>query len=61
MDTDDLDDSTVKPLEMIKLEMLGIEELENRICDLEKEIVRVREMIDSKKAVKGDAESLFKQ
>jgi len=58
---DDLDDFTVKLPEPIKLETMGIEELENRISELEDEIVRIREVIDSKKVVRGDAESLFKK
>ena len=61
MSTDDLDGFTVKLPEPIKLETMGIEELENRISELEDEIARIREVIDSKKAVRGDAESLFKK
>jgi uncharacterized small protein (DUF1192 family) len=58
---DDLDGLTVKLPAPIKLETMGIEELENRISELEDEIARIREVIDSKKAVRGDAESLFKK
>ena len=61
MSMDDLDGFTVKQPEPIKLETMGIEELENRISKLEEEIARIREVIDSKKAVRGDAESLFKK
>ena len=61
MSMDDLDGFTVKLPEPIKLETMGIEELENRISELENEIARIREVIDSKKAVRGDAESLFKK
>jgi uncharacterized small protein (DUF1192 family) len=61
MSMDDLDGLTVKLPDPIKLETMGIEELENRISELEDEIARIREVIDSKKAVRGDAESLFKK
>lgn len=61
MSMDDLDGFTVKQPEPIKLETLGIEELENRISELEEEIARIREVIDAKKAVRGDAESIFKK
>lgn len=61
MSMDDLDGFTVKLPEQIKLETMGIEELENRISELEDEIAHIREVIDSKKAVRGDAESLFKK
>ena len=61
MSTDDLDGFTVKQPEPIKLETLGIEELESRIAELEEEIACMREVIDAKKAVRGDAESLFKK
>ena len=61
MSMDDLDGLTGKLPEPIKLETMGIEELENRISELEDEIARIREVIDSKKAVRGDAESLFKK
>ena len=58
---DDLDVLPAKQPEPIKLETLGIEELENRISELEEEIVRIRDVIASKKAVRGDAGSLFKK
>ena len=61
MTMDDLDGLPVKQPEPIKLETLGIEELENRISELEEEIVRIRDVIASKKAVRGDAASLFKK
>lgn len=61
MTMDDLDVLPAKQPEPIKLETLGIEELENRISELEEEIVRIRDVIASKKAVRGDAESLFKK
>lgn len=61
MSMDDLDGFTVKQPEPIKLETLGIEELENRIAELEEEISRIREVISAKKSVRGDAESLFKK
>lgn len=61
MTMDDLDVLPAKQPEPIKLETLGIEELENRISELEEEIVRIRDVIASKKAVRGDAGSLFKK
>ena len=61
MSMDDLDGFTIKQPEEIKLETLGIEELESRISDLEEEIACIREVIASKKAVRGDAESIFKK
>lgn len=58
---DDLDGLPVKQPEPVKLETLGIEELENRISELTEEIDRIREVIAAKKAVRGDAESLFRK
>lgn len=58
---DDLDGSPVKQPEPVKLETLGIEELENRISELTEEIDRIREVIAAKRAVRGDAESLFRK
>ena len=60
MSMDDLDGLPGGRSEPVKLETLGIEELENRISELEEEIARIREVIASKKAVRGDAESLFR-
>lgn len=61
MSMDDLDSFAIRQPEPIKLETLGIEELEGRISDLEEEITCIREVIASKKAVRGDAESIFKK
>ena len=61
MSTDGLDGYAIKQPEPILLETLGIEYLEYRISELEVESARIREVIDSKKAVRGDAESLFKK
>ena len=58
---DDLDGPPVKQQEPVKLETLGIEELENRISELTEEIDRIREVIAAKRAVRGDAESLFRK
>ncbi len=58
---DDLDGPPVKQPEPVKLETLGIEELENRISELTEEIDRIREVIAAKRAVRGDAESLFRK
>lgn len=58
---DDLEDLSVERPEPVKLETLGIEELERRISELEEEIDRIREVVAAKRAVRGDAESLFRK
>ncbi len=47
-------------LERPNLEIMGIEELEAYIGDLQGEIERAREMIAAKNAHKGAAEAFFK-
>ena len=42
-----------------KLEDMSIEELTRLIAELEGEIVRAREVIAAKQAVRGEAEQLF--
>ena len=58
---DDLEGLSVERPEPVKLETLGIEELERRISELEEEIDRIREVVAAKRAVRGDAESLFRK
>ncbi len=56
----DLDDLVVPPApEKPKLEDISIEELTRLIAELEGEIVRAREVIAAKQAVRGEAEQLF--
>ncbi len=59
------DDDIRKPREIIvfpqTLENLGIEELEEYIGDLEKEIVRAGETIAAKKDFRSSAEAVFKK
>jgi uncharacterized small protein (DUF1192 family) len=58
MDTDDLAPPPKPKPENI--EEMSIEELEARIAGFEAEIERARAMIASKKAARGDADSVFK-
>lgn len=60
MDWDDLDPKTKKPKPR-NLDIMGIEELEEYILDLEAEIARVRQTIAAKRSVKAGAEALFKK
>lgn len=59
MDLDELYPPKKKP-EVVNLETLSIEELEDRIRQLEAEIGRAREVIKSKKSLKDSAKSLFR-
>ncbi len=43
------------------LSLLGVSELEGYIAGLEKEIARARDLIKAKTALRGDADSLFRQ
>lgn len=60
MDWEDLDPKTKKPKPR-NLDIMGIEELEDYISDLEAEIARVRQAIAAKRSVKAGAEALFKK
>jgi uncharacterized small protein (DUF1192 family) len=60
VDTDDLDPPKKKRLEPPVLEELSIEELEDYIVELEAAAGRAREVIKSKKAARGAADSVFK-
>lgn len=44
-----------------KFETMSIEALEERIVDLEAEIATIRDMIKSKQAARGAADSFFKK
>jgi uncharacterized small protein (DUF1192 family) len=59
MDTDDIapPPAAVKPP---ALETMSIEELTERIAELEAEIARIRQVIAGKKASRGEAESVFR-
>ena len=59
MDLDDLEPKT-QPVKLKDLTHWNIEDLELYIEKMEKEILRVRDMIVSKKKVSLDAKSLFK-
>lgn len=50
-----------RPRQAPDLARLGVEELEDYIADLQAEIARARAMVDSKKAHRGDADSLFRR
>ena len=59
MDLDDLEPKT-QPVKLKDLTGWNIEDLELYIAKMEKEILRVRDMIEAKKKVSLDAYSLFK-
>jgi hypothetical protein len=59
MDLDDLEPKT-QPVKLKDLTHWNIEDLELYIERMEKEILRVRDMIVAKKKVSLDANSLFK-
>ena len=58
MDLDDLEPKT-QPVKLKDLTGWNIEDLELYITKMEKEILRVRDMIEAKKKVSLDANSLF--
>lgn len=51
---------TLSALVTEDLEILGLEELEERISVLKTEIERVKAVLESKKGSRADAEALFK-
>ena len=59
MDLDDLEPKT-QPAKLKDLTHWNIEDLELYVEKMEKEILRVRNMIEDKKKVSMDANSLFK-
>ena len=59
MDLDDLEPRT-EPVKLKDLTHWNIEDLELYIAKMEKEIIRVRDVIVAKKKVSLDANSLFK-
>ena len=66
MDTDDLEPrkrrgEALLALAREDLELLGIEELKDRITALETEIVRIRDQLGRKEGTKSAAEALFKK
>jgi uncharacterized small protein (DUF1192 family) len=60
MDPEDLEPRTKKPKPK-DLEVMGVDELENYLAELEAEAVRVRDKIKAKKTYLSGAESLFKR
>jgi len=59
MDLNDLEPRKAKPKPK-DLELLGVEELEEYLAELEAESARVRDKIAAKKAYKSGVEDLFK-
>ncbi len=60
MDTDDLEPR--KPIAKPKdLDLLGVEELQDYLAELESEAARVREKIDAKTDYQSTADALFKR
>tara|TARA_B100001093_G_C26495243_1_gene870814 strand:- start:507 stop:692 length:186 start_codon:yes stop_codon:yes gene_type:complete len=59
MDLDDLEPQA-QPVKLKDLTHWNIEDLELYIEKMEKEILRVRDMIEDKKKISVDANSLFK-
>lgn len=51
---------TLSTLVTEDLELLGLEELEERISVIKTEIERVKAVLESKKGSRADAEALFK-
>ena len=51
---------TLSALVTENLELLGLEELEERISVIKTEIERVKAVLESKKGSRADAEALFK-
>ena len=51
---------TLSALVTEDLELLGVEELEERISVIKTEIERVKAVLESKKGSRADAEALFK-
>jgi uncharacterized small protein (DUF1192 family) len=47
------------PLTMADIEMMSIDELEERIVSLQSEIEQLRAVIDAKQAAKGAADTVF--
>jgi len=60
MDWDDLEPKK-KPVPSRNLEIMGIEELQDYIGELQAEIVRAEKAIAAKESVKRGAEALFKK
>ncbi len=59
MDLDDLEPRKTKPKPK-DLDVLGVEELEGYLAELEAEAARVKEKLAAKKAYLSGAEGLFK-
>jgi uncharacterized small protein (DUF1192 family) len=66
MDTDDLEPrkrrgEALAALAREDLDLLGVEELHDRITALEAEIVRIRDQLNRKEGTRSAAEALFKK
>ncbi|MTJ80181.1 MAG: DUF1192 domain-containing protein [Telmatospirillum sp.] len=60
MDLDELEPAKKTPTKR-NLDPMSVEELEGYIAELEEEILRVRQAIAGKKAVRTGAEALFRK
>jgi uncharacterized small protein (DUF1192 family) len=60
MDTDDLEPLKPKHVEPPRLEEMSIKDLEEYIAELEATVDRARDVIRSKAAARGTADSVFK-
>ncbi len=60
MDLDDLEPRKQKPKPK-DLEVMGVEELEGYLAELEAEAARVRDKIEAKKSYLSGADALFKR
>jgi len=59
MESDDLEPRSPRP-RPLDLDLLGIEELEDYLEELEQEVVRVREKIAAKSSYRSSLDGLFK-
>jgi uncharacterized small protein (DUF1192 family) len=57
----DWDEAQTRKPALPKFETMSIEALEARIVDLEAEIATIRDVIKSKQAARGTADSFFKR
>jgi uncharacterized small protein (DUF1192 family) len=57
----DWDEAQTRKPALPKFDTMSIESLEERITDLEAEIATIRDVIKSKQAARGAADSVFKK
>ena len=60
MDAEDLEPRKEAP-KVKNLEVMGVDELEEYLAELDAEMARVRDVIAAKKSHLGDAETLFQR